>query len=66
MGDQLRGYSREFPVGKGKPRRQYYLPDIPAQFWIRVRAKAKRERVSMRTLILRRLAEWLADGAARG
>jgi hypothetical protein len=52
-----RGYSRDFPV-PGK-RRRYMLTDIPAQFWVEVRAKAKRDRVSLRGLILGQLKTWL-------
>jgi hypothetical protein len=38
------------------------LDDIPAGFWIRVRAKCKRDGVSVRGLILSLLANWLNDG----
>jgi hypothetical protein len=50
-------YSREFPV-VGE-RRRYLLDDIPAGFWVNVRAKAKREGTSIRALILGLLKEWL-------
>jgi hypothetical protein len=35
------------------------LDDIPAGFWTTVRAKAKRENISLRSLILRLLRQWL-------
>jgi hypothetical protein len=56
MTRRKRGYSREFPKG-ARPRR-YLLDDIPADLWARVRAKAKRDGVSIRALILQRLSEW--------
>lgn len=53
-----RGYSREFtPAPQGHAR--YLLDKIPAGFWREVRAKAKREGVSIRALILKLLSEWL-------
>lgn len=53
------GYSREFtPRGKG---RRYTLDAIPAGFWTAVRAKAKAEKVSIRTLTLRLLKAWLGE-----
>ena len=50
-------YSRAFPV-VGE-RRRYLLDDIPADFWRRVRAKSKREGISLRALILSQLKLWL-------
>jgi hypothetical protein len=52
-----RGYSDEFPTG-GKTHR-YMLDFIPAALWRQVRAKAKRDGISLRTLILRLLSDWL-------
>lgn len=57
-------YSREFPV-VGE-RRRYLLDDIPAGFWKRVRAKAVREKVSLRALILGLLKRWLEEGESEG
>jgi len=57
-----RGYNRTFtPRGRGK---RYLLDAIPAGMWVAVRAKAKREGVSLRALILQLLREWL-DRAER-
>lgn len=56
-----RGYSDEFPT-TGKTTR-YLLDYIPAGLWRSVKAKAKREGVSVRTLILRLLKQWLHDEA---
>jgi hypothetical protein len=58
-----RGYSRAFPFDPDT-RKRYMLDDIPAGFWIRVRAKCKRDGVSVRGLILSLLANWLNDGGA--
>jgi hypothetical protein len=53
-----RGYSSEFPFsGKG---RRYLLDSIPPALWADVRVRARREGVSLRTLILRLLQEWAA------
>jgi hypothetical protein len=55
-----RGYSDEFPTTREK--RVYFMLDkIPPALWIRVKAKAKREGVSLRSLILGWCQEWL-DG----
>lgn len=53
-----RGYSREFrPRSEGYGR--YLLDKIPATLWRDVRAKAKRDGVSLRALILRLLTDWV-------
>jgi len=58
-----RGYSTDFAVtGKGK---RYLLDAIPAGLWARVRAKAKRDGISIRALILQLLTEWL-EGETNG
>lgn len=56
-----RGYSRAFPVPPPHRRRRYLLTDIPAGFWSDVRAKARRDGVSIRALLLWLVAAWL-DG----
>lgn len=56
-----RGYSREH-TPPGETHGRYLLDKIPMQFWINVRAKAKREGVSVRALILSLLKTWLRDG----
>lgn len=53
-----RGYSREFKP-RGDTGKRYLLDKIPAGLWSEVRAKAKREGVSIRALILRLLSEWV-------
>lgn len=57
------GYSREFtpPRGAGKA---YPVTRIPAGFFNAVRAKAKAETISLRTLTLRLWRAWL-DGDIR-
>jgi hypothetical protein len=53
-----RGYSRDF-TPHGQSGKRYLLDDIPAGLWADVKAKAKREGVSIRALILGLLKEWL-------
>ena len=52
---RTRSYSREYPIGD-KPGR--YLIEAPAPLWRRVKAKAKRDGVSIRSVILDGLAQW--------
>jgi hypothetical protein len=56
-----RGYSRDFTPATEKHGR-YLLDKIPADLWRRARAKAKREGVSMRALLLGWLRSWV-EGA---
>lgn len=53
-----RGYSKEFRP-HGDTGKRYLLDDIPAGLWSDVRAKAKREGISLRALILTLLREWV-------
>jgi hypothetical protein len=53
-----RGYSREFKP-HGDTGKRYLLDKIPAGLWADVRAKAKREGVSVRALILKLLSDWV-------
>jgi hypothetical protein len=53
-----RGYSREFKP-HGDTGKRYLLDNIPAGLWRDVQAKAKREGVSMRALILRLLTDYI-------
>lgn len=39
--------------------RRYLLDRIPVGFWLEVQAKAKREKISLRALILSLLDRWL-------
>lgn len=52
-----RGYSRAFTPGTGVPGR-YLLDQIPAPLWRAARAKAKRDGVSVRALLLGLLTTW--------
>ena len=55
------GYSKDFtPAPQGH--RRYLLDRIPVSFWLEVQAKAKREKTSLRALILKLLTEWLREG----
>lgn len=48
-------------VGVGERKGKRYLLDaIPAGLWVRVRAKAKREKTSIRALLLGFLRDWLS------
>lgn len=58
MPDYKRGYSRQFTPRKGTGRR-YLLDGIPAGLWDDVKAKAKREGISLRALILGLLKDWV-------
>ena len=49
---------------RSNPQR-YLLDAIPPTLWARVRAQAKREHVSLRTLILTLLEAWLAHADVR-
>jgi hypothetical protein len=53
-----RGYSREFRP-HGETGKRYLLDNIPAGLWTDVKAKAKREGVSVRALVLSLLKEWV-------
>jgi hypothetical protein len=55
-----RPYSLDY-TARANPRR-YLLSGIPPTLWENVRAKARREGVAVRTLILRLLSEWLRAG----
>ena len=56
-----REYSREFTARTdGKT---YSMQGIPADLWRKVRAKSKREGVSLRAMLLRRLTEYLNEPA---
>ena len=53
-----RGYSRDFKP-HGNTGKRYLLDEIPAGLWAEVRAKAKRDGISLRALILNLLKDWL-------
>lgn len=55
-----RGYSKAFRP-HGETGKRYLLDKIPAGLWTVVRAKSKREGVSVRALILMLLTRWVAD-----
>lgn len=53
-----RGYSREFKP-HGDTGKRYLLDKIPAGLWTDVKAKCKRDGISIRALILGLLQKWL-------
>lgn len=55
-----RGYSREF-TPKSKDRHSIMVDKVPAMLHDKVKAKAKREGVSLRALILGWLRDWTTD-----
>ena len=59
MATTRRGYSKAHP--KTEVRKQYLLDYIPPGTWRRVQAKAKREGVSLRALILTLLENWVNE-----
>ncbi len=60
-----RGYSREF-TPRTETYGRYLLDKIPATLWRDVKAKAKREGVSVRALILGLLRGWLSGNGDQG
>ena len=56
-----RGYSREFKP-HGDSGKRYLLDDIPAGLWADVKAKCKRDGISIRAVILTMLRGWLLSG----
>lgn len=52
-----RGYSRDFKP-RTERRVQFSIDRIPPTLWDKVKAKAKREGVSLRALLLDYLKEW--------
>lgn len=55
-----RGYSRAFRP-HGDSGKRYLLDAIPAGLWAAVRAKCKRDGISVRAQILALLAAWVAE-----
>lgn len=55
-----RGYSKAF-TPHGDTGKRYLLDKIPAGLWARVRAKAKREGLSLRGLLLSYLEKWVDE-----
>lgn len=55
-----RGYSKAFRP-HGDSGKRYLLDAIPAGLWRDVQAKAKREGISIRALILKLLTDWTAE-----
>jgi hypothetical protein len=55
-----RGYTYDF-TPRSETYGRYLLDKIPATLWAKVRAKAKREGVSVRAVLLRFLSEWVKD-----
>jgi hypothetical protein len=54
-----RGYSRAFPLVDDTGQR-YLLDDVPSPLWAAVRAKCRREHLSVRAAILLLLQAWVA------
>jgi hypothetical protein len=52
-----RGYSKDF-TPHGDSGKRYLLDEIPAGLWADVKAKCKRDGISIRALILKLLTEW--------
>lgn len=60
-----RGYSKDFKP-HGDTGKRYLLDDIPAGLWSEARAKAKRDGMSMRGLLLTLLKKYVdGDSASR-
>ena len=54
-----RGYSRDFKP-HGETGKRYLLDEIPAGLWADVKAKCKRDGISIRAVILTLLKEWVS------
>lgn len=57
----VREYSREFHTPENRTGGSYSMHKIPLQLLRQVKAKAKREGVSIRAMLLRRMAEYLEE-----
>lgn len=55
-----RGYSYEF-TPKSEKHGRYLLDKVPADLWRRVKAKSKREGISIRALLLGWLSKWVDE-----
>jgi hypothetical protein len=55
-----RGYSRQF-TPHGNTGKRYMLDAIPAGLWNAVRAKCKRDGISIRAAVLQLLTAWTQD-----
>ena len=53
-----RGYTYDF-TPKSEKHGRYLLDKIPADLWRRVKAKSKRDGVSIRAFLLKGLTEWV-------
>lgn len=62
--EMKRGYSREFTPENGVGQR-FMMDRIPDELWAEVREKAKKERVSLRALILELLSGWVEGKVKR-
>lgn len=60
-----RGYSREF-TPQTERRVRFEVDRIPPTLYDAVKAKARREGVSLRTLTLRLWSQWLEGAATKG
>lgn len=60
-----RKYSRDFTPSKRQKRRYLMIDQIPHELDTAIRAKAKRDGISLRALILGWLKEWAGTAAER-
>lgn len=58
--------SKEFSKRKGSKGRAYYIDKIPGPFWDAARLKARRERRSMRIVILTLVKRWMEEDEQNG
>ena len=57
-GKPTRAYSRAFTPHKNSKRRALYIDKVPPGLHEAIKAKAKRDGVSLRALVLTYLADW--------
>ena len=58
---KLRGYSRNFPTTTSPKRVMLTIDRIPPKFYTAIKAKAKKDGVSLRSLVLTWFAIWLDE-----
>lgn len=64
MTAKKRGYSYKF-TPRSEDYGRYLLDRIPAALWRHARAKAKREGISMRQVLLENLQQWTQEEGAQ-
>lgn len=64
-GTRKRGYTYAFTPTRPAAAGRYLVDRIPAELWRRVKAKSRREGISIRQFVLTRFTEWTAEEGGR-